>query len=992
MNRNSRRSRSSTSRKSLARFAKAPSWCAIEPLENRQMFATFQVTNLLDAGAGSLRAAVAQANSAVGADTIQFAAALSGGTIPLTTGELALNEAVTIDARPLAQNVTINAGGLSRIFNIPNATGDYTFGGLTLTGGKTTSTNSTGVGGAIRSRTAGMVTIDRCTLSNNQTFGDNADGGALSTSGPATITQSTINGNHTWGLRGRGGGIQITGALTLTRSNITNNTTTADTSFGGGIMAGAATTIDQCTVSGNTTEGSTAFGGGILSAGNLTITDSTFSSNRTKAALASGGAISTGGSTTLTLTRATVSGNKADLSTGGAVYANGTVIINQSTITDNDAQNFGEGVVQPNFGSADVPITVTNSIVAGNGDSAADIAPSPGSTLTVNYSVIGAIVFPDAGGNNIQSYDPQLAPLAYNGGPTQTRRPLPGSPAIDAGDPAVAPNTNQFDQRGTPFVRVYDDDGIGGARVDIGATEWQPLRVSTTADVADGNYSFGNLSLREAIGIANTMNDDARVEFSVFGQIILGGTELGITNDMTISGPGADLLTVSGNNASRVFNVSGAGPVSISGMTIRRGAADVGAGIYNGATTLNLDEVTLMENAATAFGGGLASPGGGEINITNSAIINNSAGNEAGGLESQGVSGSPASVTLSNCTMAGNTANGAGFGGAISNVATGGSATLTLRDCTIANNTGANGAGVLNAVNSGDATTSYIGTIFANNGANVVNFGGTVSSLGYNLSTDSTGNLTADGDLPNTADAGLNQLSNYGGPTPTMQLRTSSPAINAGAWIFDLTTDQRGGSRPQGVWMDIGAFEREATPVQVTSMSYQYEIRQAITFNFDSDARVSYGRSSFFIEDVNTGDGFSDIGTFTFNATGTQAVWNVTNELPDGDYRITDGDLELDFFVFAGDANRNRTVNLADFNILASNFGHSPRTFSQGDFNYDGIVNLADFNLLASRFGTSLGAPGAAVAGTAASLLGTSRTIGFGPAAAHDDPLPEMLA
>jgi hypothetical protein len=85
-------------------------------------------------------------------------------------------------------------------------------------------------------------------------------------------------------------------------------------------------------------------------------------------------------------------------------------------------------------------------------------------------------------------------------------------------------------------------------------------------------------------------------------------------------------------------------------------------------------------------------------------------------------------------------------------------------------------------------------------------------------------------------------------------------------------------------------------------------------------------------------------------------------------------------------------VNLADFNILASNFGHSPRTFSQGDFNYDGIVNLADFNLLASRFGTSLGAPGAAVAGTAASLLGTSRTIGFGPAAAHDEPLLEMLA
>jgi hypothetical protein len=47
-------------------------------------------------------------------------------------------------------------------------------------------------------------------------------------------------------------------------------------------------------------------------------------------------------------------------------------------------------------------------------------------------------------------------------------------------------------------------------------------------------------------------------------------------------------------------------------------------------------------------------------------------------------------------------------------------------------------------------------------------------------------------------------------------------------------------------------------------------------------------------------------------------------------------------------------VNLGDFNILAGNFGQSPRTFSQADFNYDGTVNLADFNILAARFGQTL--------------------------------------
>jgi hypothetical protein len=65
----------------------------------------------------------------------------------------------------------------------------------------------------------------------------------------------------------------------------------------------------------------------------------------------------------------------------------------------------------------------------------------------------------------------------------------------------------------------------------------------------------------------------------------------------------------------------------------------------------------------------------------------------------------------------------------------------------------------------------------------------------------------------------------------------------------------------------------------------------------------------------------------------------------------------FDFFVLAGDANRDRGVTLADFNILAGNFGLSPRRFSEGDFNYTTLVDLADFNIVAGQFGTFLGAP-----------------------------------
>jgi hypothetical protein len=89
----------------------------------------------------------------------------------------------------------------------------------------------------------------------------------------------------------------------------------------------------------------------------------------------------------------------------------------------------------------------------------------------------------------------------------------------------------------------------------------------------------------------------------------------------------------------------------------------------------------------------------------------------------------------------------------------------------------------------------------------------------------------------------------------------------------------------------------------------------------------------------------------------------------------------LGFFFLNGDANRDRRGNLEDFNIVAANFGQSPRNFSQGDFNYDTIVNLADFNILASRFGTALTTP------QAAGLFGLARIDAGGDQNLLDDLL-----
>jgi hypothetical protein len=123
--------------------------------------------------------------------------------------------------------------------------------------------------------------------------------------------------------------------------------------------------------------------------------------------------------------------------------------------------------------------------------------------------------------------------------------------------------------------------------------------------------------------------------------------------------------------------------------------------------------------------------------------------------------------------------------------------------------------------------------------------------------------------------------------------------------------------------------------------------------------------------------------------------------LPDGSYTATlagagvsnmngqplAGDDVENFFFLNGDANRDRRVNLDDFNILAANFGQSGRDFTQGDFTYNGVVNLDDFNILASRFGQVV-APAASVA--RAPVFGAATKIGASDTAG--DALDDLLA
>jgi hypothetical protein len=217
----------------------------------------------------------------------------------------------------------------------------------------------------------------------------------------------------------------------------------------------------------------------------VNITNSTVSNNTAEA---SAGILFNDPGITATINNSTISANAA-LYGGGGVYINpgSSLTINQSTISANSSassspETGGGGIA---IGDNTSVVTLSGSIVSGNTAGLVGTAdfglystlPSGTGSFTATNSLIGEV---DSritvnGANNVTTTNPMLGALANNGGPTKTMAPLPGSPAVDAGpDPVATFTGNGFDQRGTPWVRIY------GGRSDIGALEVQPDPNATT--------------------------------------------------------------------------------------------------------------------------------------------------------------------------------------------------------------------------------------------------------------------------------------------------------------------------------------------------------------------------------------------------------------------------------------------------------------------------------------------------------------------------------
>jgi chitinase len=393
----------------------------------------------------------------------------------------------------------------------------------------------------------------------------------------------------------------------------------------------------------------------------------------------------------------------------------------------------------------------------------------------------------------------------------------------------------------------------------LAATVYTVTNLSSSADISG--------SLPNAVNQAdgNTNPDGSVIQFSqtVFTkpQTITLKSTLMLSEPygpIVINGPGANLVTVSGNNTVGVFEIESSVTATVSGLTISGGASngtDNGGGIVSAGTLtvtacdiannsgvqgsgidnsgeLFISGCTIADNSSTSLGGGIFNSF--LATATDCTIASNSALFGGGGIYND------SSVIAIGCTIADNSANA---GGGIAN-----SDGVILVNCTVAYNT----ASVIIELGPGGTTTPGVGggliayatsapgggilldnTIVALNTAqtksgappsDIVLQGGTMNaSSTHNLiGTGGSGGLVSgtNGNLVGVSNPGIAPLGNNGGPNQTIAEYLGGPAEGAGLVSVDgsQTTDGRGAGFPRlnNGAIDIGAYEIQ--PVTYTKI------------------------------------------------------------------------------------------------------------------------------------------------------------------------------
>lgn len=433
------------------------------------------VTNANDSGPGSLRQAILDTNANPAADSITFAI---GGPATITlTSPLTVTDSLTI-LGPGADSLTISGGGMVQILDVNAAnTSQVHLSGLRVAQGFSST------GGGLRATNLTVSLTDMVFDANRAT----SSGGAIAVDGPLTVTRSVFANNKAMGnpvgTTADGGAVAllVNSVPVIIDSYFFGNQADDD---GGAIHASSS--VIKLSVDGSTFFDNRAADGGAiaLNSSSLTARNSTFAGNT---ASGSGGAIATARTWAVTLRNSTLSDNSASVGGGlaGLASSPGVITINSSVLA-----NFATN--SPDILGGAQQVALTESLVR---------SPSG---------------FVDTGANALPfGLDPRLGALAFNGGPTPTMLPLPGSPLRDRG---ANPTSLITDQRGTGFARTL------GSATDIGAVE------STDASNTPIAIAVGNPS----VVAAGASSYQLKVTYS--GTVALNSSSFG-DDDIRVVGP-----------------------------------------------------------------------------------------------------------------------------------------------------------------------------------------------------------------------------------------------------------------------------------------------------------------------------------------------------------------------------------------------------------------------------------------------------------------------
>ena len=661
------------------------------------------------------------------------------------------------------------------------------------------------------------LTINDLTIENGNTY-YNGGGIYANSNSSVSLSNSTVSGNYAYS----GGGIYARNSSSVSLSNSTVSGNSAY-SFGGGIFAGSSSSVSlsNSTVSGN----STYFGGGIFaeSSSSVSLSNSTVSGNSANRV----GGINVF-SSSISLTNSTVSGNSSTNRSGGIYASNSSVSLTNSTVSGNSGMR-GGGIYASNssvsltnstvsgnsamigggiYAKFISSISLTNSTVSGNSAFNGGGISGASSTISLSNSIIAnssnnddiydagsltltsdtASIIEQASFSGSQTGDPDLLPLADNGGPTQTHALSYNSIALDTGDTATCTDRDQRGRlRGTPCNVGSFEIGTGDIVVGVaGCTLIDAVRAANT------NTAVGGCEPGEPDSFATDMIVLPNNSTQLFTASYAGSDNAlpVVTSDITIHGNGSTLRRDSPSSF-RLIEVTGPEThLVINDLTIENGYSSYGGGInVSSSSSVSLTNSTVSGNSASINGGGI-NANDSTIDLTNSIVSGNSAFGFGGGINA-----SNSTIDLTNSTVSGNSTDN-GDGGAFNlNYCI-----VSLANSTVSGNSADIGGGMYAYASNVSITNSIIANSSNSDDVYLTN---------TPLSSDSASIIEeASYSGSRTGDPGLLPLANNGGLTKTHALKANSIARDSGILSDCTTEDQRGQTRDDGDGKcDVGALE-----------------------------------------------------------------------------------------------------------------------------------------------------------------------------------------